>query len=136
LKLLEKTIDVSIIREEYNTQKISMIANKTKKKTVAKNFILCNTLWSKFMGLMFSGDNRQFMVFKFNDEKKISLHMMFVFYPIDVVFLDSKKKVVDTKENFKPFSLYASKKPAKYCIECPKGTIGKTKTKVGDDFIF
>ena len=58
--------------------------------------------------------------------------MLFVFYPIDVIFLDGKKKVVDLKENFRPWTFYKSKRPAKYVIECPKGTIKKTRTKIKD----
>ena len=36
--------------------------------------------------------------------------MLFVFYPIDVLFLDKNNIVVDKKDNFKPFTLYNSKK--------------------------
>ena len=47
--------------------------------------------------------------------------MLFVFYPIDVVWLDSDKIVVD-KKTVNPFVLYsAPRKPAKYVIEMRKG---------------
>ena len=39
--------------------------------------------------------------------------MFFVFFPIDVLFLDKNKKVVELKENFKPFSIYFPKNKAK-----------------------
>ena len=58
--------------------------------------------------------------------------MFFVFYPIDVLFLDKNKVVVDKKENFKPFAFYNSKRKAMYEIELPNGTIRKTKTNIGD----
>ena len=42
-----------------------------------------------------------------------SVHMLFVFFPLDLVFLDKNKRVVDKKEGFRPFSLnYTPKKPA------------------------
>lgn len=58
--------------------------------------------------------------------------MFFVFYPIDVIFLDSEMKIVEIKENFKPFTIYKPKKKARYVIELPKGTIARTKTIIGD----
>lgn len=48
-----------------------------------------------------------------------SIHMLFVFYPINVIFLDSNKKVVDIKKRLRPFTFYSPKKKAKYIIELP-----------------
>ena len=62
--------------------------------------------------------------------------MFFVFYPIDVLFLDKNKIVADKKENFKPFAFYKSKKKAMYAIELPNETIKKTKTEIGDKIEF
>ena len=76
------------------------------------------------------------LIFVFNKEKIISLHMFFVFYPIDVLFLNKNKKVVQLKENFKPFRIMIAKKPAKYIIELPDKTIKKTNTKLGDTISF
>ena len=76
------------------------------------------------------------LIFVFNKEKIISLHMFFVFYPIDVLFLNKNKKVVQLKENFKPFKIIIPKKPAKYIIELPNNTIKKTNTKIGDILSF
>jgi len=50
-----------------------------------------------------------------------SVHMMFVFFPIDIIFLDSGKKVVDKATLF-PWQLnYTPKLSAKYFIELPEG---------------
>ena len=62
--------------------------------------------------------------------------MLFVFYPIDVLFLNKNKIVVEMKENFMPFSLYTPNKKALYIIELPKNTIQKTKTEVGNKINF
>ena len=85
---------------------------------------------------MFSRKQSESLIFKFNEEKTISLHMFFVFYSIDVLFLDKNKIVVDTKENFKPFSFCKSKKKATYAIEMLAGVIKKTKTEIGDKIEF
>lgn len=92
-------------------------------------------MWKKAKGLMFSKPRPLIMVFK--KQSKIMLHMLFVFWPIDILFLDKSKLVVDLKEKAKPFQLsIKSKKPAKYVIELPFGTIKKTKTKIGHKITF
>ena len=111
------------------------VSNPTKRKILA-NAKLCNDAFSKFVGLMLSTDKNKSLAFKFSKERIISLHMFFVFYPIDVLFLDKNKIVVDKKENFKPFRFYKSKKKAMYAIELPNGTIKKTGTEIGDKIIF
>ena len=62
--------------------------------------------------------------------------MLFVFCPIDVLFLDKNKKVVEIKENFMPFTFYTPKNKAKYVIELPSDLIRKTRTEVGDKISF
>ena len=113
-----------------------IIKNTTKNRTISANAkILVNNL-SKFIGLMLSKRQNKALIFKFNKEKSISLHMFFVFYPIDVLFLDKNKVVVDKKENFKPFRFYKSKGKAMYAIELNQGIIRKTKTEIGDTIGF
>jgi len=73
-------------------------------------------------------------VFIFNNERKIDLHMFFVFFPIDVLFLDKDKKVVEIKKNFEPFAYYSPKVKAQYIVELPVGMLKKTK--VGDNIGF
>ena len=58
--------------------------------------------------------------------------MFFVFFPIDVVFADSRFNVVDIKENFKPFTLYRPKNKSKYVIELPHRAIRNSNIKIGD----
>lgn len=101
-----------------------------------RNAELCDDNFSKFMGLMFSKEQNRALIFKFHKEKIISLHMFFIFYPIDVLFLNKSKIVVDKKENFKPFTLYKSKRKAMYAIEVPGAIIKKTKTEIGDKIKF
>jgi len=91
---------------------------------------ICRSLWSKARGLMFS--RKKNLVFVFEEEKRIGLHMFFVFFPIDVLFLDSKKKVVEIKRNFRPFSFYTSKEKAKYVVELSE----KYNFKLGDKVNF
>lgn len=115
-----------------------MIKNISKNNILAKESKICKNIFSKTRGLMFSKEiKNKSLVFIFNKEAKWSLHMLFVFFPIDVLWLNKDYKVVDIKENFKPFSLVAApKEKAKFVIELPKGTIKNTKTKIGDKISF
>jgi len=113
-----------------------MITNSTKKIIIIKNSGFIGDNPAKFIGLMLSKRKNKALIFAFYKEKIISLHMIFVFYPIDVLFLDKNKIVVDKKENFKPFTFYNSKKKAMYAVELPEGIIKKTKTEIGDKIKF
>ncbi len=115
--------------------KMVMLKNKKNNKILAKQSKPCKNLLSKAIGLMFSKKNKS-LFFIFNKEKKIPLHMFFVFYPIDVLFLNKNKKVVEIKENLKPFTFYTPKNKAKYVIELPNGTTKKTETGIGDTISF
>ncbi len=111
------------------------IFNATRKTRLADDYVLCESVQSKAKGLMFSKESyvkKNALLFTFDSERFQSLHMMFVFYAIDVLFLDAKSRVVDMKEKFVPFMIYNSLKKSKYVIELPKRTISKTRTKIGD----
>lgn len=82
---------------------------------------------SKFVGLMFQRPYP--LVFVFEKPKRIGLHMFFVFWPIDVFFMDDKFRVLEVKRNFLPFSFYTSKCKASYVLEAPVGLLHK---KVGE----
>ena len=113
-----------------------IVKNLTKKTGISGNARILENAFSQAMGLMLSRSQNNALIFKFKKENTISLHMLFVFYPIDVLFLNKNKAVVDKKENFRPFSLYSSRKKAMYAVELPNGTIKKTKTQIGDSINF
>jgi len=95
-----------------------MIINEKNGKVIAGKTKICKTALELSRGLMFSSRNEDLgMVLEFSNERKVSLHMFFVFYPIDVVFLDASFKVVEIKKNFMPFTFYNSSRKAKYAVE-------------------
>ena len=108
-----------------------MIINTTRKKVLAKRVKECKTTLSKAKGLMFTRKRKDLgIILDFHEEKRLTLHMIFVFYPIDVLFLDSSKKVVEMKKALKPFTFYKNKKKARYVIELSQGRLSETQ--VGD----
>jgi len=87
------------------------IKNMTRKNVLATDAHLCDSLLSRAKGLMFSPKIKdKAFILSFPKEQKIELHMFFVFFPIDVLFLDRKKKIVEIKTEFPPFSTYSSAK--------------------------
>jgi uncharacterized protein len=111
-------------------KRMAKIINKTTKKVIAKDFMLCESLLSKASGLMFS--KRKNLVFVFPYERIVPLHMMFVFFPIDVLFLDKNKKVVEIKRDFGPWRFYTPKKKAMYVIELCTKDCQRSSVKVGE----
>ncbi len=112
-----------------------MLYNKTTKQKITEKIKIADSFWKKFKGLMFSSEPDYALIFELEKEGKLnaSIHMLFVFYAIDVVYLDSNKKVVDIKLNLKPWALnYTPKKPSKYFIEFLAGTI-KEKIALNDE---
>tara|TARA_Y100000310_G_C20565550_1_gene755286 strand:- start:242 stop:601 length:360 start_codon:yes stop_codon:yes gene_type:complete len=90
-----------------------MIINKG--QVVSRKEKYCNNVFSQGLGLMFS--KRKNLVMVFNKERKISLHNCFVFFPIDVLVLDSDKKIIEIKKNFSPFTFWNSVGKGKYVVE-------------------
>ncbi len=112
------------------------IKNVNTGKVIAMTSRLADSEMSRAFGLMFSKPSQAALVLKFSDEIIISLHMVFVFYPIDVLFVNSSMKIVDLIEDFRPFQTYTAKKKAIYAIELPVGTVKHSKTKIGHKIAF
>lgn len=114
-----------------------MIKNRTTGKILANNKIVCNTIISKTVGLMFKKELIDCgYVFEFSRDVIGSIHMFFVFFPIDIIWLDKNLIVVELKENVKPFTpSLVPKKRCRYFIEIPSGTIKKSETKLGDRIV-
>ncbi len=92
-----------------------MIIHNITQKIISNEEIICNSFFSQARGLMFR--QKQNLIMSFNRERKISLHMFFVFYPIDVLLLNKNKEIVEIKRNFKPFTFWNSKEKGKYVVE-------------------
>lgn len=61
-----------------------------------------------------------------------SIHMFFMRFAIDVLFLDKKGKVVAILRSFKPWELSRIYFNAYSVLELPSGVIDKTGTQKGD----
>lgn len=112
------------------------IKNLNAKSVIAADSETAESALRLCVGLMFTKPRQSALILKFRSERKISLHMAFVFYPIDVIFANKNKEVVDIKQNFRPFHAYSSKTKATYAIELPAGSVKKSRTRIGDKIAF
>ena len=111
-----------------------MLYNRTRKAEIIKRVRFADSLFARAKGLMFEREKNfdYALVFPFKGETRAraSIHMLFVFFPIAAVYLDSRKSVVDIAV-LKPFKLnYTPKRKAKYLVELPAGKAKKIS--IGD----
>lgn len=92
-----------------------MITHKTTQQTISNEELFCNSFLSQARGLMFR--KKQNLIMKLASEKRIALHMFFVFYSIDVLVLNQHKEIVEIKKGFKPFTFWNSQEKGKYVVE-------------------
>lgn len=115
----------------------NLIKNLSKKRVLVSGARLMSSHLSQMIGLMFHKKLvDSVLIFEFSSEKRRSLHMLFVFQSIDLIFLDSKKRIVEVKEDFLPFTFYWPKLPSRYILECPAGTVRRSLSSVGDKIVF
>ena len=110
-----------------------MLKNIAKNRIIVSKTKIYDNIFLKALGLMFSRPlNDKCLVLRFKSEKIRPLHMFFVLYAIDVLFLDKDLRVVEIKENFKPFSFYFPKNKAMFIIEVPLSIAKKASVEIGD----
>ena len=116
-----------------------LLFNRTTGRQVIDHVRIAKSLWAQFQGLMLEspGNFDYALIFPLPLETRLgaSVHMLFVFFPLDLVFLDKNRRVVDKKEGFRPFSLnYTPKKPAAYFVEMPAGLAKEIR--LGDELVW
>ena len=94
-----------------------MIYNKTKNQILSRHPKICKNFLAQAIGLMFS--KKRTMLFVWKKSKKRSIHTFFVFFPIDLIYLNKDKRVVEIKRNLPSFNVYTPKSESKYLIEIP-----------------
>ncbi len=120
--------------QRYSNIKNFRVMNRTK-STVLGECEIADTFFSRLRGTMFKKELKRGLILKLPSTRSRSgsaIHMFFVRFPLDIIFADSDKKVVDVI-SIDPWKTYTPKKPAKYVIEMEKGTIESSGTEIGDE---
>ncbi|MCK5333238.1 MAG: DUF192 domain-containing protein [Candidatus Aenigmarchaeota archaeon] len=116
------------------TGRKQVLFNKTCKKIISKDVRFASTPLQKMRGLMFRKKPDYALVFqtRFPGRASLSIHMFFVFFSIDVVYLRNNC-VVDTRKGVRPFTPFLlPAKESDTLIELPVGSIERGKIGVGD----
>ncbi len=88
---------------------------------------ICRNFICQMIGLMFNPIKKN-LVFIIDGQERMFIHTFFMFYKIDVLFLDNKRQVVEAKRKLRPFSFYRSRIKPRYIVEMPDAS----KINLGD----
>lgn len=114
-----------------------LIINRNKGTTLGYADV-ADSFFSRFRGLMLRGNLERAMILKLpkgRSKRGSGIHMFFMRIPLDVLFLDDEKKVVD-RVNLKPWQTYTPINPARYVVELEEGSIKSSNTEIGDEIDF
>ncbi len=101
---------------------------------IASDIEFAEGLISQSKGLMFRKGitERYALVFILSAPRSVSIHMFFVYFPIDVLFLDTDKKIL-AATTLKPWTgLVRSPESTRYIIEMHSGSIERHALCPGD----
>lgn len=107
-----------------------MIYNHTRKNMVCEEVELAFTFFARLKGLMFRKS--------FKPQQGLllspcnSVHMFFMHFSIDVVFIDKGHKVIAVEHNLRPWQVSRRHRKAKYTLELAAGRIEATGLRIGD----
>ncbi|MEN6329172.1 MAG: DUF192 domain-containing protein [Methanobacteriaceae archaeon] len=114
-----------------------LIVNKTRGTNL--DFAeMADSFFSRFRGLMLKKNLERGLILKIpagRGRRGSAIHMFFMRIPLDLVFLDEEKIVVDTV-TLKPWQTYTPKAPARYVIEFKIGVLNTSYTEIGDELDF
>lgn len=106
------------------------IINQTKDTVLAKEVIIADTFLKRIKGLLGRKDflpGEALIIKPCN-----SIHTFFMRFPIDVLFLDGRNRVIRALKDIPPFHLSGIYFSSRHAIELPAGVIASTATEEGD----
>ncbi|HCC06932.1 MAG TPA: DUF192 domain-containing protein [Clostridiales bacterium] len=106
------------------------LIDQTTDTVISTNARVADTFWSRFIGLMFKksiGVEDALIIDPCNN-----VHMFFMNFPIDVLFIDEEDTICCIQENLRQgqISKYVAK--ARYVVELPSGRMKEKNVKIGD----
>ena len=110
------------------------IINKTRNRLIAENGRFADTVISRLVGLLNQSSISPGEALVITECR--SIHMLFMRFSIDVIFVDRKNKVVGVVHQIQPFRMSPYFFRANKAIEISPGIINKTQTIVGDEIEF
>ena len=106
------------------------ILNTSKNTVIAQNGVTADTFLSRMTGLLNKKSLPKGEALVITRCK--SIHMFFMRFPIDVIFVDKNDHVVGLVQRIKPFQMSPVFFKSQYAIEVSEGVIEQTGTSVDD----
>ena len=98
------------------------------KYKIATSFI------DKWLGFQLVLKYKKPLIFKYDKEDIYPLHTCFMFFPLDIIWVDKDNIITDVKYDVKPWKTYVEPKNKSVCfIEFKSGIIPRMK--IGDQII-
>jgi uncharacterized protein len=109
------------------------VRNQTRGTVVAEHCVMAQSLRDRTVGLL--GRSELSAGEGLWIERSPSIHMFFMRFAIDAVFVDGDDRVVRVVEWLRPWRIVAWVMGARDCIELPAGSVRGTGTQVGDQLV-
>ncbi|QNJ98113.1 DUF192 domain-containing protein [Constantimarinum furrinae] len=134
----EKTQSQSLTKEVTFTKEGELVLIKNENDSIVANLEIeiADDDYQTRTGLMYrkSMDNDKGMLFIFDEEVKRGFYMKNTEFALDIIYINSDKKIVNIAKNAVPFNTTTipSEGPAKYVLEVNAGLSDKWGIKKGD----
>ena len=102
-------------------------------RVVASDVAVADGLWSRFVGLM--GRRELPAGHGLCIRPCSSIHMFFMRFPIDAVFVDGDGRVLRIYERLRPWRVTRVVRRAKACLELPAGTAAQSGLSTADTLV-
>lgn len=110
------------------------IRNVTRGTELARQARAARSSWSRLIGLLGRSSLREGEGLLL--EPCNAVHMFFMRFAIDVVYIDKQRRVVKLVERLRPFRVSAAFRSAHAALELPVGAIAASGTQGGDQLAF
>jgi uncharacterized membrane protein (UPF0127 family) len=104
---------------------------------IANEISYAKNIFSQMAGLMLHKNIPEdfALIFIFKKPCTVGIHMLFMRFPIDVIFLDEEKKIIGTA-TLKPWTGHKKLKEVNYIIEMNRGTVARFNLIPGEQLTF
>jgi len=121
-----------LAKRYHSRQTMARALNQTKNTVVAEEVTLATSMWSRFWGLMGRknlADGHGLLI-----DPCSSIHMFFMRFSLDVVFLDDEGRVKKVVAGIKPWRA-ALGGGGKKALELPAGAAAQANVETGDELV-
>ena len=112
---------------------MTRIINQTKQTVIATEGRIADTVVSRLVGLLNRPSIAQREALVITQCR--SIHMLFMRFAIDVIFVDGHDRIVGLVRNIKPFCISPYFWQARSAIELPLGVIDQSQSEIGDKVV-